>query len=138
MISSVVSKDDFISNDDLEKGYWQVKLNPAHRKYFGISLDGKYYIANVLILGICEAVFTFTKIVCPIIRFLRSRGSKILAYVDDFFNAKYPASQAIKNKNFMLFVLTNCGWAVNISKHNEISQMKVFLGLLVNSISMEF
>ena len=38
----------------------------------------------------------------------------------------------------MLFVLAKCGWAVNISKHDEISQMKVFLGLLVNSISMEF
>ena len=38
----------------------------------------------------------------------------------------------------MLFVLAKCGWAVNITKHEEISQKKVFLGLLVNSISMEF
>lgn len=35
--------------DDLERRYWQVKLNPFHKKYIGVSLDGKYYIANVLI-----------------------------------------------------------------------------------------
>ena len=68
MISSVVTKDDFMSTDDLEKGYWQIRLNPEHRKYIGISLDGKYYVANVLILGICDAVFAFTKIIRPIIR----------------------------------------------------------------------
>ena len=81
-----------MSSDILEKGYWQVKLNPSHRKYIGISLDGKYYVANVLILGICDAVFAFTKIVRPIVRFLRSRSLKVLAYVDNFFNAKHPAS----------------------------------------------
>ena len=59
-ILSVVSKGDFMSTNDLEKGYWQMLLKPCHRKYIGISLDGKYYVANVLILGICDAVFAFT------------------------------------------------------------------------------
>ena len=70
----MVSKGDYMSTDNLEKGYWQVKLNPNHRNYIGVSLDGKFYIANVLILGICDAVFAFTKLVRPIVRYLRSRG----------------------------------------------------------------
>ena len=66
MVSSVIEKGDFMSTDDLEKGYWQIRLNPAHRKYIGISLDWKYHVANVLILCICDAVFAFTKIIRPI------------------------------------------------------------------------
>ena len=29
-------------------------MNPYYKKYIDVSLDGKYYVANVLILGICE------------------------------------------------------------------------------------
>ena len=42
--------------DNLEKGYWQVPLNPKYRKYIGISLDNRFYVANVLILGVSDAV----------------------------------------------------------------------------------
>ena len=68
----MVSKGDFMSTDDLEKGYWQVKLNPNHRNRISVSLDGKFYVANVLILGIYDAVFAFTRLVRPIVRYLRS------------------------------------------------------------------
>ena len=33
---------------------------------------------------------------------------------------------------------SKCGWLVNVAKHKSILQKKVFLGLLVNSITMEF
>ena len=95
-------------------------------------------MANVLILGISDAVFAFTKIVRPVVRYLRSRGIKCLAYIDDFWNSKQPASQALKNRNFLLYVLAKGGWAVNISKHEDIAQLKIFLGLIINSILLEF
>ena len=62
-VPAMVSKGDYMSTDDLEKGYWQVRLNKNHRKYVRVSLDGRYYVTNVLILGICDAVFAFTKLV---------------------------------------------------------------------------
>ena len=65
LVSSIVEKGDYMSTDDLKSGYWQIRLNPSHRTYLGICLDGKYYIANVLILGISDAVFAFNKIVRP-------------------------------------------------------------------------
>ena len=55
-VPTMVSKGAYMSTDDLEKGYWQVQLNKNHRNYVGVSLDGRYYVANVLILGICDAV----------------------------------------------------------------------------------
>ena len=57
VISKIVSRHDYISTDNFEKGYWQVKLNSSHKKYIRVSLDNKYYVANVLILGICDSVF---------------------------------------------------------------------------------
>ena len=62
-VHAMVSKDDYMSTDDLKKGYWQVRLNPNFKKYIGVSLDGRYYVVKVNILEICDAVFVFTKLV---------------------------------------------------------------------------
>ena len=138
LISTMVEEGDYMSTDDLKSGYWQIKLNPNCRTYLGICLDGRFYVANVLILGISDAVFAFTKIVRPIARYLRARGVKCLVYIDDFWNAGKPASLSLKNRTFLLYVLAKCGWGVNISKHEEIYQAKIFLGLIIDSIKLEF
>ena len=46
LVSSIIEKGDYMSTDDLKSGYWQIRLNPSHRTYLGICLDGKYYVAN--------------------------------------------------------------------------------------------
>ena len=137
-VHSMVSRGAYMSTDDLEKGYWQVKLSKRHRDYVGVSLDGRYYVANVLILGICDAVFAFTKLVCPIVRYLRSRGINILVYIDDFFICHSSEHLAIKSRNFLLHTLIKCGWLLSVPKHKPVAQIKIFLGLQINSLKMQF
>ena len=83
---TLVSEGDFMSTDDLEKGYWQFALNPAFHTFLGIEFEGKYFVANVLILGITDAVFVFTKILQLVIHYLRSWGVKAAVYIYNFFN----------------------------------------------------
>ena len=108
-VPTMVSKGGYMSTDDLEKGYWQVRLNENHRKYVGVSLDGRFYVANVLILGICDAVFAFTKLVRPEVRYLRSRGINILVYIDDFFICHLSEHLPIKSRYFLLHTLIQWG-----------------------------
>ena len=121
-VPAMVSKGDYISTDDLEKGYWQVKLNPNHKKFIEVSLDGKYYVANVLIFGIWDAVFAFTKLVHPIVRYLRSRGVNVLVYIDDFFICHMSECLAIKSRNFFIHTLIKCGWLLSVPKHEPVAQ----------------
>ena len=109
-VPTMVSKVAYMSTDNLEKGYWQVRLNKNHRNYVGVSLDGRYYVANVLILGICGAVYAFTKLVCPVVRYLRSCGINILVYIDDFFICHSSEQLSIKSRNFLLHTLIKGGW----------------------------
>ena len=127
-----------MSTDDLKKGYWQVKLSKKHRNHVGVSLDGRYYVANVLILGICDAVFAFTKLVHPVVRYLRSRGINILVYIDDFFICHPSERLAVKSRNFLLHTLIKCGWLLSVPKHKPVAQIKIFLGLQINSLKMQF
>ena len=100
VVPDLVCRDDFMSTDDLEKGYWQVPLNPEYRKFIGISLDNRYYVANVLILGVSDAVYAFTKINRPIIRYVRSLGVKAAVFIDNFFTCQQPLALATKNRTF--------------------------------------
>ena len=106
-----------------------MRLNKNHRKYVGVSLDGKFYVANVLILGICDAVFAFTKLVRPVVRYLRSHGINILVYIDDFFICHLSEQLSIKSRNFLLHTLIKCGWLLSVPKHKPVAQKKIFLGL---------
>ena len=124
----MVSKGAFMSTDNLEKGYWQVRLDKNNRNYVGVSLDGRYYIANVLILAICDAVFAFTKLVHPVVRYLRSRGINILVYIDDFFICHLSEQLSIKSRNLLLYTLIKCGWLLSVPKHKLVAQKKVLSG----------
>ena len=137
-VPAMVSKGDYMSMDDLEKGYCQVKLNPNHEIIIRVSWDGKYYIANVLILGICNAVFALTKLVRPIVRYLRSHGVNVLVYIDNFFICHLSECLAIKSRNFLIHTLIECGWLLSVPKHEPVAQKKIFLGLAINSLTMQF
>ena len=48
--------------DDLDSGYWHVKIHPDHRKYLGVHIVGEdnepiFFLWNVLFLGVADAVF---------------------------------------------------------------------------------
>merc|ERR1712030_19222 len=101
-------------------------------------LDDRFFVANILILGISDAVYAFTKINRLIIRYLRSQGVKAAVYIDDWFTCQQPLDLAIRNRTFLMSVLTNCGWILSSPKHHPMALQKIFLGLTVNSVSMEF
>ena len=95
-------------------------------------------MANVLIVGICDAVFAFTKLVRPVVRYLRSRGINILVYIDDFFICHLSERLAVKSRNFLLHTLIKCCWLLSVPKHKPVAQKKIFLGLTINSLTMQF
>ena len=115
-----------------------MRLNKNHRIYVGVSLDGRYHVTNVLILGICDAVYSFTKLVPPVVRYQRSGGINILVYIDDFFICHLSEQLAIKSRNFLLHTLIQCGWLLSVPKHKPVARKKIFLGLTINSLTMQF
>ena len=59
-------------------------------------------------------------------------------YIDDFFICHMSKHLAIKSRNFLIHTLINCGWLLSVPKHEQVAQKKVFLGLVINSLSMKF
>merc|ERR1711873_242574 len=59
-------------------------------------------------------------------------------YIDVFFICHFSEHLAVKSRNFLLHPLIQCGWLLSVPKHKPVSQKKVFLGLMINSNTMQF
>ena len=61
-----------------------------------------------------------------------------LSYIEYFFTSHKSLLLATKNRNLLLSVLTKCGWLVSVPKHGVIAQRRKVIGLMVNTITMDF
>merc|ERR1712120_58477 len=55
-----------------------------------------------------------------------------------FFICHLSEHLAIKSRNFLLYTLVRCGWLLSVPKHKPVAQKKVFLGLMINSNTLQF
>ena len=119
-------------------GYHQIRLKEEFKKYFGCRVkfstgETKTYESEVLILGLVDAVFAFTKITAPLVRWLRERGWVGIVYIDDFFTRGVNRLQCEQGRQLLLSTLKQAGWLVNTKKSSISSQHCRFLGLEVHS-----
>ena len=79
---------------DLKSAYHHVRIFPDHRTYLGFFGDAHYYVFNVLPFGISTAAFIFTKVLRHLVQYWRSRGIRIISFLDDGIAAADSASEA--------------------------------------------
>ena len=72
---------------DIKDGFFHVPVAREHRDYLGFSYKGLYYRWKVLPFGLCCSPYYFSKVVRPVITYLRSIGLRVAVYVDDFLLA---------------------------------------------------
>ena len=70
-------------NFDLKSYYHHVDIAKEHWKYLGFSWQSRFYVFTVLPFGLSSACYTFTKLVCPLVKYWRGRGLRIIVYLDD-------------------------------------------------------
>ena len=130
---------DLMFSIDLQDGYWQLQMHPDAYTYLGFEWEGEYYVFKVLPFGLATAPWAFSKAMREVCDHLRSEGSRMLNYLDDFlFLAGRVASQALQWRERVLGVFRAAGLAVNVAK----SQLQPgtgieHLGYVFSSVSGE-
>jgi hypothetical protein len=135
--------DSWMQSCDLESGYWQVPIHEDYRKFLGIawSKNGKkkYFRWCVLFLGIKDAVFVFTKLLKPHLRFCQKYGIFIVIYIDDQLTSAQTARLCKLHSDFAELCLELAGWKIKASKGMRIAtQDGVFLGLRHNLVNLHY
>ena len=125
---------DWAASVDLKDAYFHIPLNRRSRRFLRFGWKKKLYQFLVLPFGLSTAPFVFTMVTKPIVAFLRSRGIRVLFYLDDILVIGKTKEECEKNLKVVLDLLQSLGFLINWKKSNLVpSQRFLFLGLLWDS-----
>ncbi|MCG7875782.1 MAG: reverse transcriptase domain-containing protein [Candidatus Thiodiazotropha endolucinida] len=123
----------FLFTFDLKSAYHSVDILPKHRTLLGFAVqDGgkmKWYVFNSLPFGIASAGHIFTKVLRVVVAFWRSRGHKVIMFLDDGVGGARGLDEAVRSSNFVRETLLSLGFLLASEKcHWQPCQQVTWLG----------
>lgn len=137
-VSNLITKNAFLAKIDLKDAYFLIPIHPDYTKFLRFSFQNQLYEYTVLPFGLNTSPFVFTKILKPVISFLRSLGFLSVIYIDDFLLMGNSYLNCLDNVNRTSRLLENLGFIINKEKSILIpSQKCTFLGLTIDSVKLK-
>ena len=106
----------WLASVDLKDAYFHVPINQEHWKYLRFILEGVVYEYLVAPFGLSLAPRLFMMVVGVIIAWLRSRGVRICAYLDDILVLGNSPQEVRQSLTLVILTLTRAGFIINVKK----------------------
>ncbi|VDI17093.1 Hypothetical predicted protein [Mytilus galloprovincialis] len=132
-VLNLVKQGDWGISLDLKDAYLHVPIYKTHKKYLRFCLkNGRALQFKALPFGPTSAPRVFTKIVAAVVAaHLRSRGIRLVVYLDDWFLLNQEKSQLILDRELVLNLLVELGFIINLKKSTlDPSQQITYLGAM--------
>ena len=126
---------------DISSAYHHVDMHKDSLPYLGFEWAGSFFGFVVLPFGLSTAPRIFTKVMHTSVSYLRWKGCKLLAYLDDLPFAQNTAEASLRQARLMLRVLRKFGWLVHPTKCvglSEAAQIFAALGTLIDLVSQTY
>lgn len=114
--SKLIQRGNYAATIDLKDAYYLLPINKNHRKFLRFCFDGVLYEFTCLPFGLASAPFVFTKLMKPIIQYLRDRGVPCVNYLDDFLILGSSEVSCTKNVQIVTTLLGTLGLIINTEK----------------------
>lgn len=82
-VKDLLHKDYFLASIDLKDAYILIPIHDAHQKYLKFEFEDNIYKFSCMPFGISIAPYTFTKLLKPVITYLRNLGIICVIYLED-------------------------------------------------------
>lgn len=136
-VARLVSHNCFMAKIDLKDAYFLVPICPQHKKYLRFYFNDHLYEYNCLCFGISCAPLVFTKIIKPVIAYLREKGFMSVVYLDDFLLMGRNYDECVLNISETINILKYLGFIINFEKSVLTpSKICIYLGFKYNSLDM--
>lgn len=122
---------------DLKDAYLLVPIQTEDKKYLRFRYGRDIFQFNALPFGLSSAPFIFTKLCKPVINWLRSKGIRVVIYLDNYLIFGNSKKECEKNTKLTISLLTFLGFVINRKKSDLIPKNSCkFLGMIINSNEM--
>ncbi|XP_063289505.1 uncharacterized protein LOC134573649 [Pelobates fuscus] len=126
---------DWMVKLDLQDAYLTIPIASVHRNLLQFCWEGKKWRFTCLPFGLSSAPWCFTKVLKPVVAFLRLHGVRLIIYLDDILILSGTRSLLLEHLGWALHLIQNLGFLVNWKKSVLIpSQQMEFLGFRIDSV----
>ena len=135
-LRDILKKGDWLAKLDLKDAYLTVPMAKAHQKYLRFQWQGKIYEFKSLPFGLATAPLTFTKLLRPVVAFLRQQGVRLVVYLDDILLMAETPELLQQHLRLTMTLLTDLGLLLNLKKCILTPCRRLeFLGFIVDSLA---
>ena len=120
---------------DLKRAYRQIPVDPADWGFLAYRFRAHIYFDMVLPNGLRSAVLCCQRTTSAVAYMFSRQGYHVVNYIDDFGGCDTP-DRAWEAFTKLGDLLRNCGLAESVEKQEPPSTSMVFLGILVNTVTM--
>ena len=113
---SIVVPGVWMASLDLKDAYLHVPIAREHWKYLRFAVQGRHLQFIVTPFGLSQAPMLFTRVVRALIMWLRMRGVRLHAYLDDILILGDSPQQVQQSLQMTIQVFTQAGFIINVKK----------------------
>ena len=136
-ILDLVTHNCFMCVLDLSDAYLTVTINKRFIRFLTFQFNGKYYCYIVLPFGISSAPQKFTKLLKPLVAWLRCHCIVLVIYIDDLWITAQTYGQCLCDMLTTANCLSSVGFLINKKKSKpEPSTRVIALGYVIDSAAM--
>ncbi|KAG7309814.1 hypothetical protein JYU34_004322 [Plutella xylostella] len=136
-VIKLVNPNCFMCTLDLKDAYFLLPIAAQDRKYLRFNWKSNLYEFLVLPFGLNVAPYIFTKLLKPVMKYLRLLGFMSVIYIDDLCLIGNTYEDCLTNLNITKSLLQSLGFIINYQKSNLTpSTYCKFLGFCIDSQSM--
>jgi len=138
-VKFVIEKGDYMVKIDLQDAYFLISIIPEHREFLRFYWKGVLYEYLCVPFGLCSAPRVFTKLLRPVVAYLRERGIRLVIYLDDMLFFNQSVAGLLSDVQLAISLLERLGFIINYKKSNlDPSQVMGYLGTIIDSVSLSF
>ena len=139
VVRKLIQQGDWTCSIDLSSAYWHIPLSRKVKRYFHFQWEGSTYQFDVLPFGVSVAPWIFWKVLRPWTQSLRSKGIRVVVYLDDILIMADSAESCVRHTQIAASGLQALGFCQNQKKSSLVpSRNCTFLGVDIDTSKMVF
>ena len=135
----LIQQGDWMAKIDIKDAYLNVPIHPDHWQFLRFHWKGSLFEFSCLPFGLTSAPRVSTKILKPVVMWLRKQGIRLVIYLDDIIIFGESRAIASSNVEKTTDLLHSLGFCLNEKKCQlEPATSIEYLGVIINSRDLSF
>ena len=136
-VCNLLARGMYMATIDLKDAYHLLPIHKDYQKYLRFRVDGKLYQYTALAFGLSTAPRVFTKLLKPVVTYLRECGVILVIYLDDILLISRTYVECLQDVKLTTTLLESLGFVINIKRSMFSPSLRVkYLGFVFDSDSM--